>query len=168
MPFWRSYAHLVWTTKERSPWITAHIEAQLYAQLVDSAAKLGCYVYSVNGMPDHVHVVLSVPPKHSIAYVVKMLKGSSAHFVNHVLRPVEYHFQWQRGYGYLTLGQTQLARAITYVERQKEHHSQQSFNRWLEWVDEKDEGPVNSIPPEPSTGVVRETGAAYEASLDWP
>lgn len=167
MPFWRSYAHLVWTTKERSPWIAPEIEPQLYAQLVDSVAKIGCYVYAVNGMPDHVHVVLSVPPKHSVAYVVKMLKGSSAHFVNHVLCPDEYHFQWQRGYGYLTLGQTQLARAITYVERQKDHHAQQTINRWLEWAAENDEGPENNGSRETPAGVIREVGVAYDAGLEW-
>ena len=168
MPFWRSFAHLVWTTKDREPWIPAAFEPQLYAQMVDAVAQLGCYVYAINGMADHVHVVLAIPPKHSVAHVVKILKGSSAHFVNHVLQPDGYHFQWQRGYGYLSLGQRQLARAMAYVERQKEHHAQQTINRWLERVVEQDDGPDDNGSSVASPDVLREDIIPYDVGTEWP
>ena len=166
MPFWRSYAHLIWTTKGRQPWITPSVEPQLYAHMVDSVAKIGCYVYAVNGLPDHVHVVLAIPPKHSVAYVVQMLKGSTAHFINHVLRPDEYHFQWQRGYGYLTLGQTQLERAVAYVEKQKDHHAQNTTNRWLERTGEEDGSPDGDQSQTPEH-IIREAGVTYETEMGW-
>ena len=53
------------------------------------------------------------------------------------------YFQWQRGYGALTLGEKQRAAAIEYVRRQKQHHQQQTTNAWLERVDEFDEGPAD-------------------------
>ena len=76
MPFWRSYAHLIWGTKERKAFIVPPIERPLRAQIVSKAGELGCYVYAINGMPDHIHVVLTIPPKISAADVVKSLKGS--------------------------------------------------------------------------------------------
>lgn len=168
MAFWRSYAHLVWATKNRDPFIRPQIEANLYAQIVKTAAELGCYVHSINGMPDHTHLAISIPPKHAVAYVVKMLKGSSAHFVNHILRPVEYHFAWQRGYGYLTLGQSQLPTAIAYVQQQKEHHRLGSTNGWLERYDDLDEGPDFIPTRTEEESVLKETVAVYQINEQSP
>jgi len=149
MTFWRSYAHLIWTTKERKPLIRPEIEAPLYACLVDKAAELECLVHAVNGIADHIHLVISIPPKHSVAWVVKNLKGSSSHFINHALPPGPEPFVWQRGYGYLTLGESRLPRAVAYVENQKEHHRAQTTHSWLERVDDDDAGPTASIIREP-------------------
>ncbi|MCB0160371.1 MAG: IS200/IS605 family transposase [Caldilineaceae bacterium] len=167
MPFWRSYAHLIWGTKERKAFIVPPIERPLRAQIVSKAGELGCYVYAINGMPDHIHVVLTIPPKISAADVVKSLKGSSSHFVNHVLRPSSFHFAWQRGYGFLTLGQTQLPKAIAYVENQEEHHRSGTWNIWLERHDELDDGPEAETD---SPHVVRESQVVYMAddSADFP
>ena len=94
MPFWRSYAHLIWATKDRQPLIRPEIEAELHAEIVSKAAELECYVHAVNGIEDHVHVVISIPPKHSVAWVVKNLKGASSHFANHAATPPAMPFAW--------------------------------------------------------------------------
>jgi len=168
MAFWRSYAHLVWTTKDRSPFIDTTIEKQLYAQIVKKASGLECYVYAINGMPDHIHLVLAVPPKHSVSHVVKELKGASSHFVNHIISPPEYVFKWQRGYGYLTLGQTQLERAISYVEGQKEHHASNTTNGWLERDSTLDEGPEEHLSLAEQPHVLRENQVVYNTFGDPP
>ena len=168
MAFWRSYAHLVWATKERKPFITATIEKQLFAQIVKKAAELGCYVYAINGTADHIHLVLTVPPKHSVSHVVKELKGASSHFVNHILRPAEFHFEWQRGYDYLTLGQTQLERAVAYVDGQKAHHANNTTNGWLERDAEVEEGPVDDARLAEQGQVLREERIAYNVLGDLP
>lgn len=158
MPFWRSFAHLVWTTKNREPLIRLEIEGPLYAALISKAAELGCYVHAVNGIADHVHLIISIPPKHSVSSVVKHLKGNSSHFVNqvlvsHVLPAGTQPFAWQRGYGYLSLGESQCERAIAYVRNQKQHHAAQTTNSWLERADDEDEAE--------QSGVLRERPAEY-------
>jgi REP element-mobilizing transposase RayT len=82
MAFWRLYYHLVWGTKNRQPLITPVIETHLYSYLVHKASELGVFVYQINGWLDHVHLVVAIPPKLSIADVVKNLKGASSHFIN--------------------------------------------------------------------------------------
>ena len=162
MPFWRSYVHLVWATKNRKPLSNLDLEDRLFAMMVSKAAEMDCYAYAVNGMPDHVHIVLAIPPKHSVAEVVKILKGSSAHFVNQILCPPEYHFQWQRGYGVLTLGESQLPRAVAYVQQQKEHHAQGTINRWLERHVEVDEGPSRAKAEERVSTILRDEFVGYD------
>ena len=159
MPFWRNFSHLVWTTKNREHLIQPAIEGDLYACLVAKAAEMGCYVHAVNGVSDHVHVVLSIPPKHSVSTIVKNLKGNSSHFINHELPTGPESFAWQRGYGYLSLGESQLARAVAYVENQKQHHQAYSTNSWLERVDDDEED--DSRPARPTDSVLQEERAIY-------
>jgi putative transposase len=173
MSFWRHYVHLVWTTKHRQLFISEVIEPRLYTQMVNKSAEIDCYVYAINGMADHVHLVLAIPPKHSVAEVVKTLKGASSHFVDHVLRPVELNFEWQRGYGCFSMGHSQLSRAIAYVDLQKEHHAQQTTNAWLEQSSELDDGPVvdNSRPngsTPKGTALLREGGVHYDILGEMP
>lgn len=168
MPFWRSFAHLVWTTKNREPLIRPEIEADLYSCLVGKAAELGCYVQAINGIADHVHLVISIPPKHSVATVVKNLKGASSHFINHALPAGPQPFAWQRGYGYLSLGEKQSAWAVAYVENQKQHHQMRTTNSWLEKVDEDDGEEGASAAPSSPTKIIREQALSYTASDELP
>jgi REP element-mobilizing transposase RayT len=161
MPFWRLNYHLVWSTKNREPLIQPDIEKRLYGYLINKAAELGVYVYAGNGWADHIHLVVAIPPKHAVAHVVKTLKGASAYDLNQVAK-LDYHFAWQRGYGALTIGETQKPKAVAYVENQKQHHQQQGTNAWLERDAEFDEGPDDTgliVGPVPA--VVREGRETY-------
>ncbi len=170
MSFWKHCYHIVWATKEREPLIIPAIEDRLYAYLVYKASELGVFVYALGGIEDHMHIVPAIPPKHSIAWVVKVLKGASAHFVNSELRPLGLRFAWQRGYGSLTIGERQRAAAIEYVLRQKEHHRLQTANVWLERCgDEESQDKSDEHHGEPSAErVMREASADYEVVFDLP
>jgi len=168
MTFWRLYYHLVWATKNREPFIQPDFEDRLYAYTVRKAAELDVYVYAINGWCDHIHLVVAIPPKHAVAEVVKHLKGSSSHDLNHAVT-LDYQFAWQRGYGALTVGERQRPMAIAYVENQKKHHQAQTIHPWLERDAELDEGPedtgicVDSVPL-----VVREQMVIYNALGESP
>jgi putative transposase len=146
------------------------VQPRLYAYVAHKAGELGVFLYALGGTEDHMHIVPAIPPKHSVAWVVKMLKGASAHFVNTELRPPGLYFAWQRGYGSLTVGERQRAAAIDYVLRQKEHHQQQTTNAWLERCDdEESEGEAGrSSPASPDSHVLLETMTDYEVVLDLP
>lgn len=166
MPFWRAYYHVVWGTKKRRHVITPELERELYPFLVRKSAELGLYVYSINGWTDHVHMIITIPPKNALSDIVGKLKGSSSHYINdHEL--VGFDFKWQRGYGGLTLGYTQLDTAIRYVERQKEHHAKQSTNKWLERIEDWDDGPQASSQSY-SDGIrtIREESPSYGGVVD--
>jgi REP element-mobilizing transposase RayT len=158
MPFWRTYYHIVWATKERLPLLTEKVESALYSYLEYKARELQVRTYAIDGCRDHVHLVVSIPPKHSVASVVKVLKGSSSHHIN-TLAISDGAFSWQRGYGVLTVGERQLEKAIAYVERQKEHHREQTTNSWLEHTNQFDEGP-----PTPDNTTMREPAPIYTIS----
>jgi putative transposase len=162
MPFWRTFYHVVWATKNREPLITPDIEPRLYAYIVHKAAELGAFVYAINGWVDHVHLIVTIPPHVSVSDLVKRLKGASSHDLNQ--QGTGTYFAWQRGYGVLTLGQRQRPDAERYVRNQKEHHRAGAAIPWLERCSEIDEGPADlkTMAASEPTPKMCETLGAYE------
>ena len=165
MSFWRTYYHITWATHQRRHLLTPEVEQRLYPYLIRKATEeRETYVYAINGWYDHVHLVVSIPPKFAVADFVKLLKGGSSHDLNHA-GGFEGGFAWQRGYGVFTLGETQRPMAEAYVNGQKQHHQQGTTNGWLERCEEQDEGPPDTglrveggVPP-----ILREAPAEYKA-----
>ncbi|NJR76788.1 MAG: IS200/IS605 family transposase, partial [Scytonema sp. CRU_2_7] len=103
MALWRLYYHLIWATKERQPLITPNRETKLYNYIIGKGDSLGCIIYAIGGIENHIHLVASIPPSLSISDFVQNIKGSSAHHLNHIY-PSQDVFAWQRGYGIFSLG----------------------------------------------------------------
>ena len=141
MALWRLFYHLVWSTKDRRPLITAQIEQEVYGYIIGKSNAQGAIVHAIGGIETHVHVVASIPPKLSISDYVKSVKGSSAHHINH--GPIRYlvSLYWQGGYGVFSIGSKQVTDAIAYVRNQKEHHRNGTLIELLERDDDDDNGP---------------------------
>lgn len=117
--------------------LTPEREKIFYGVLYQKTKELGLKVHAAGNMEDHVHVVLSIPPRLALADCVRHIKGASAYAINQTI-PGEEKFQWQEGYGALTLGERSLPNVMRYVARQKEHHQQGKALDVYERVD-KDE-----------------------------
>jgi REP element-mobilizing transposase RayT len=131
MAYWRLFYHFVWTTKDRRPLITPRIQQPLYRAIGSKAVDLGGIVHAIGGTEDHVHLVVSVPPKMSLSTFIGQVKGSSSHFINHEIRP-EFSFAWQSEYGVLSFGERSLGRVVQYVHLQMQHHEQHTLIERLE------------------------------------
>jgi REP element-mobilizing transposase RayT len=165
MSFWRTYYHLVWTTKNRAPLIRAEIEPRLYAYMIRKAAELETYVYAINGYFDHVHLLVAIPPKIAVADVVKLIKGASSHDLG--VQGIE--FAWQRGYGVLTLGEKQRPVAEAYIANQKQHHAEHTTVTWLERCDEEDDPPTDhGLAAAHVPRIIREAHAPYVTQSESP
>jgi putative transposase len=121
MTVWHTYYHLVWATHNRQPLITDRLEAELYQYIRIKTKSLDSPLYAIGGVADHIHVVLSIPPKYAIAKFVGQIKGSSSHQMNRIAP--DQQFGWQKEYGVFSLGRKQLDRAVAYVNQQKHHHA---------------------------------------------
>jgi putative transposase len=76
MTYWQLYYHLIWATKQRLPVIDDRMEEILARAIPGIAREDGALSHAIGVMPDHVHVAISIPPKHSVAAVVNRIKGS--------------------------------------------------------------------------------------------
>lgn len=57
------YLHFVWATLGRNPFITTEIEREIYRCIENEARQMGCEILALNGMPDHVHLLVKIPAK---------------------------------------------------------------------------------------------------------
>ena len=69
------YFHLIWGTRDGNPWISREIERAVFRCIVGQVHKLGCEVLAINGVPDHVHLVVKLKSSVPVALVVKQAKG---------------------------------------------------------------------------------------------
>ena len=119
--YFELYYHITWHTKDSLQMITPEIEHHLYKYIRAKILETpGAAVHALGGVTEHLHIACSLPPVVQLGEWIGRLKGSSAHYINHNVRPKS--LQWQSGYGVVTFGKKDLAWVIDYVEKQKEHH----------------------------------------------
>lgn len=135
MSFWRCYYHVVWTTKERQPLITSEIERVIIQAATEKSLSLACPIQVINGVADHMHAAVCIPPHIAVADWVRSIKGVSAHTINDLFPDLDTRFHWQRGYGVLTFGAKLLPVVSDYIARPKEHHQQHTTDPYLEWTE---------------------------------
>jgi putative transposase len=114
------YLHIVWSTWDRAPLLTPEVRPRVYLCIREEAARLKADIVEIGGIEDHVHVLLRLPATVSIATLVKQLKGSSSHLVNHEVLPRS--FKWQGGYSASSVSKRAVPRVRDYLLRQEEHH----------------------------------------------
>ena len=115
------YLHLVWAAWDRKLWIEAAVERRIYRMIVSATRKLGCTVLAINGMPDHVHLLIKHNTTVTIAEIIKRAKGTSSRLINQYAL-VNNHFQWGKGYGAFSVSRWDTDKVVNYIKRQKEHH----------------------------------------------
>ena len=145
MALWRVYYHLIWATKERLPLITEDIDEEFRNYIIGKADSLQCITHAVGNVENHVHLVVSIPPKLSVSEFVKNIKGSVSHHVNHNMPNYHNKFAWQRGYGVFSLGQKQLDKATDYAASQKQRHLKGNLIPLLERIEDEDDGPSKKL-----------------------
>jgi putative transposase len=132
------WVHLVWGTKHRLPLIVPTLRYKLYDQLRVIAKEKGYYLDFINGVEDHVHLLMGLHPKFALANVVKDLKGISSTWVrdNHLS---EEYFHWQDGYAAISVSPDRVPVVRGYIKKQEEHHRKET------WEAEWDEFKVQAI-----------------------
>jgi REP element-mobilizing transposase RayT len=114
------YLHLVWSTLQRHPFITAELQPRIFGAICDQCRKMKADVIAIGGMPDHTHLLLRSPPTISVAEIAQRVKGASSHVANQAAGARS--FRWQDGYGAFTVSRSILPRVRAYVLDQERHH----------------------------------------------
>jgi len=120
------YLHFVFAVQNRTSVIHESWKASLYSYMAGIIFNNGHKAYIINGMPDHVHALVSMSPVQSPSDLMYEVKRSSSIWIN------ENHlasgrFSWQEGFGAFSYGQSQIPSIASYIEQQENHHKKQSF-----------------------------------------
>jgi len=126
MSYVSSHYHCVFSTKERQPLISMELRERLWPFLGGIARQNHMKAIEIGGMPDHIHILLSLPSTLSIAKALQLIKGGSSKWV-HETFPEQRLFRWQVKYGAFGVSVSQLDRIIQYIKDQDVHHRKMTF-----------------------------------------
>ena len=121
---WECKYHVVFIPKYRRKTLYVQLRRDLGPVFRDLAEQKECKVEEGHLMPDHVHMLVSVPPKYSVSSVMGFIKGKSAIHIARVYAGrrrnfVGQHF-WARGYWVSTVGKNEAAVRRYIQEQEKE------------------------------------------------
>ena len=118
--------HLIFSTKNRHPWIAVDIQQRLWEYLGGIARDNDMKALQVGGIEDHVHILLGAPPTMTVSKAVQLLKGGSSKWM-HDNFPALAAFAWQDGYGAFSVSRSQAPEVVEYIANQREHHRVLTF-----------------------------------------
>ena len=136
------YLHLVWATMKREPILTPELSRPIYRCIQAEAVEMKCVVLALNGMPDHVHLLVRVPSTVCAADLANKVKGVASRFANDQLT-MPHLFRWQEGYGAFSVSRSHVNRVIAYIQNQNQHHAAGTI--WPEWEETFEDS--DSLPP---------------------
>ena len=120
---WECKYHIVWIPKCRQKVLYGKLRQHLGELLRDLARQQGCEILEGHLCPDHIHILISIPPKLSVSKVMGYIKGKSAIAIarTYVGRRKNFAGQsfWARGYYVSTVGADEES-VRTYIQKQSE------------------------------------------------
>lgn len=120
------HLHLVFAVKYRIGLIQKPWKDELYKYMTGIVQNNGHKILVINGMPDHVHLLIGFRPTQALADLMRDIKQMSSLWINErKLTPSK--FAWQEGYGAFSYGHSQLKTIIRYIEQQEVHHQKRTF-----------------------------------------
>jgi putative transposase len=132
--YYEIYLHLVWRTKNSELYLSPDVERAVCNIIQAKCKKFDTALLAVGNTEDHIHMVVSINPNLKISELVAEIKGASSYSVN---KETSFTLYWQDGYGCLSIDKSSLSRVVTYVLKQKEHHSiKQGTQTGLEIIDQ--------------------------------
>lgn len=122
----QNFYHTVFSTKLRNPLITPEVEARLFPFIGGIVRDLRSELLAINGMPDHVHLLVRYRADLSHSDLLRHIKGRSSKWIHETFSQLQ-HFAWQEGYGGFTVSKSAVPAVEDYIRRQKEHHQHLDF-----------------------------------------
>ena len=116
--------HLVFSTKDRLPWIADEWRERLHAYLGGIVKGMGAVPLAVGGINDHVHLLVGLKATHRLDYFLRDLKADSSVWIHQELTKI---FEWQKGYGAFSVSPSSIEGVRNYVLNQEEHHRRKTF-----------------------------------------
>ena len=125
------YLHIIFSTKDRRPFLTdPALRNSLHAYLGAIGKQIDCAPITINGIADHVHLLMTLCRTIPQAELIKELKRNSTTWLKQQASNL-HDFQWQTGYAIFSVSQSNIPEVREYIEKQEEHHRTRTFQEEL-------------------------------------
>jgi putative transposase len=120
------YIQFVFAVQNRISLINENWQTDLYKYMTGIIEQQEHKLFSINGIADHVHILVSMNPKQAPSDLMFHVKRSSSIWINDKkLCPGK--FSWQEGFGAFSYGKSQIPTIARYIENQQNHHMKRTF-----------------------------------------
>lgn len=130
MSYTSLHYHIVFSTKERRPYLDPNGEERLNAYLGGIIRNMKAKLHIVNNTADHVHMAVGLHPQLSISSFVAKIKANSSKWIHETFESLQ-AFSWQEGYSAFSVSYSGMDKVIEYIKNQQEHHKKLSFEEEL-------------------------------------
>lgn len=120
------YIQIVFAVKFRQCLIDSYWEEELYKYITGIVTNKEQKLLAINGMPDHIHILIGMKPSCCLSDLVREIKKSTNEFINEQ-KFTKSKFQWQGGFGAFSYSRSSLNNVVAYILNQKAHHRNKSF-----------------------------------------
>ncbi len=120
------YLHLVFAVKFRKKQIQKEWKEELYKYICGIVNNKNEKIYAINGVSDHIHILISIKPDCPFSNLVGIIKANSTKWINgkHYMKN---EFKWQEGFGAFSVSSNDISGVIKYIDNQEMHHQKKSF-----------------------------------------
>lgn len=108
-----------------------HIRGAIIEHISENARKKGIYVDQLNGYKEHLHLLISLGNRQTIAEIMQTVKGESSFWINRN-RLTKLRFEWQDDYYAVSVGMNHLDTLRKYIRNQERHHGSESVENEID------------------------------------
>jgi putative transposase len=126
--FSQVYIQYVFAVKGRENLIRPEFETEVYKYISGIVSGKEQKPLAVNGMRDHIHVLVGLRPAMRISDLARDIKNNSSNFINDK-GWLKQKFNWQEGYGAFSYSESNYGKVIDYIKNQKQHHEKRTFRQ---------------------------------------
>ncbi|MFI5235895.1 MAG: IS200/IS605 family transposase [Gemmatimonadales bacterium] len=123
----RLYYHLVWTTRDREPSVTARLAEFLCRYLRHVALEERARILEIGAVSTHLHLLLAADPQTPLPRLIQRLKGGSARVA---FKDNVGVIRWAQGYNLETITPSDIDGVRAYLRSQPTHHPEQAIDGW--------------------------------------
>ncbi len=118
--------HITFHVKSTGMTIRPADLGRLFTYIAGILKKRHAIPIEIGGMPDHIHILTSLPKDITLSDLVRDIKADSSKWIKS-LYPDYHSFAWQEGYGAFSVSPSLLEKTIQYIRQQEEHHRKRTF-----------------------------------------
>jgi putative transposase len=124
--FSQIYLHFVIVVQNKECLIGGKEQNEIFTFVSNLVIDLGHKPIAVNGMPEHLHILIGFNPDKSPSETIREIKSATMQYINSK-KWFTAPFRWEPGFGAFSYSKSQLGKAMAYIRNQEEFHRNQTI-----------------------------------------
>ena len=125
------FVHVIWSVNRREALLTKPVRRVLFVHMQKEGEEKGLHILTINGVEDHIHLLVQLMPSQNLVQVVRSIKASSSQWLNDN-KLLAADLQWEGGYCALSVSPSSVKQVKDYIDKQEEHHRTRTLDAELE------------------------------------